>query len=72
MAIIVADHYRTTVKALAESEIIIAMAHSLPDDFDLESHEFMMNARRTYKERGGKVDSHIGGPAEAIRLVLGK
>lgn len=67
---IVADYYRIAVQNLVNDPILGAMAREIPDGFDLETHEFMMGALREYRTRGGEVETHIGGPAEAIRQYL--
>lgn len=40
------------------------------DEGDGPTHRFMGQALDEYKKRGGTVDTHIGGPAEAVLIIL--
>lgn len=70
------DDYRKTREALMADPIIRVMAQELPADWrlrftyggtaDRPNYNFMAAALETYKERGGTINTHIGGPAEAI------
>lgn len=81
MSVIEGDDYRKTREALKADPIIQDMAGGVKKEItsidDLawpESgtprHEFTMAALREYQARGGKIGSHIGGPAEAILMIL--
>jgi hypothetical protein len=77
-----AAHYAETRQSLMQDPIIIQMAQEIREDPDMdldtllhaESGEphwgFMNAARHNYRKRGGEVESHIGGPAEAIVALL--
>lgn len=65
-----AAHYAETIKKLKADPIIQEMAASIPADFDLTSWNFMTRSLDVYKERGGVVETHIGGPAEAIAELV--
>jgi hypothetical protein len=79
MNVIRAAHYGETVAALMADPIIIDMAAGLaavPMDKIVHPaggarHEFMMAALDEYHTRGGKIGTHIGGPAEALLNLLG-
>lgn len=69
-----AAHYGETVEALKADPIIIQMAIeieplNLPAE-ELRSWNFIQRALDIYKERGGQIGTHIGGPAEAIAKTL--
>ena len=81
--VIRAAHYDETVKALMADPIIQAMVKGLVNDPSLDAKTavhnlitsgwapgFMQVALREYTARGGKVPTHIGGPAEAITNIL--
>ena len=81
--VIRAAHYDETVKALMADPIIRDMVGGLVNDQSIEAKTavhnlrttgwapgFMQVALREYTARGGKVETHIGGPAEAITLIL--
>lgn len=74
-----AAHYDLTVSKLVEDPIILAMARELPreivDEFrkltrDELPWDFMCRALDTYKARGGTIPTHIGGPAEAVHVLI--
>jgi hypothetical protein len=75
-----ASHYGETRKALAADPIIRAMADGvrhmtrpeLAHEDGTPLYEFMSRASDEYHNRGGKIQTHIGGPAEAILIVLGE
>lgn len=81
--VIRAAHYDVTVSALKADPIIQAMVKGLVNDPSIEAKTavhnlittgwapgFMQVALREYQARGGKVETHIGGPAEAITAIL--
>lgn len=78
MSVIRAQHYTDTENALKADPIIKDMAGGvshLPMDKLIHSdgtarHNFMMGALDEYKARGGKIPTHIGGPANAILSIL--
>lgn len=71
-----AAHYGETEAALAADPIILGMAADIPADtaktmLDGDPNwRFMQAALDTYKERGGEIPTHIGGPARAVQAVL--
>ncbi len=68
-----AHHYQGTVNDLESDPLIIEMAIRLPQGIDLaalSSWEYVSRASAEYAKRGGKVPTHIGGPAEAISNLL--
>jgi hypothetical protein len=70
MTSVIRSHdYDETVRKLCEDPIIICMAMEVPDDTEMYGSGFLMSALREYQARGGKIQTHIGGPAEAIRLL---
>lgn len=80
-AAIESDKYRTTREALAKDPIIQAMAADMPaamlpkviNRHGSPTWAFMQTCLDEYHNRGGKIDTHIGGPAEVIvKLVLGE
>ncbi|WP_149264270.1 hypothetical protein [Actinomadura sp. K4S16] len=70
--------YDETVAKLILDQIIQDMAKGLAKEplSELEHegggarHEFMMAALDEYKKRGGQIQTHIGGPAEALLKIL--
>ena len=72
MSILEADHYREEEKSLKDDPIIQKMAAEIPDDLDLESWDFTLNALDEYQRRGGKLAKSIGGPSRAIKVLKGK
>jgi len=81
--VIRAAHYDQTVKALMADPIIRDMVGGLVNDqnpaakaavhnliTDGWDSGFMVPALREYTARGGKIETHIGGPAEAITALL--
>lgn len=62
--------YAKTIKKLKADPIIQEMAASIPEKFDITSWNFMTRSLDVYKERGGVVETHIGGPAEAIAELV--
>ena len=70
--------YGETRKALFVDPLITAMAVEIADAIkaghltraDLDEWSFTVAALRQYNERGGTVDTHIGGPAEVIRTII--
>lgn len=85
MGAIVSDRYRQAEKALSEDPIIVDLAKEIREaleashvelsnfvhsDGDTPRWEFMQNAAREYRTRGGTIESHIGGPARAILAVV--
>lgn len=71
--VIRAAHYDEAVENLIADPIIQQMAAEIPpeDIHFTEKNEFMQIALSEYRNRGGKVDCHIGGPSEAIRKIKG-
>lgn len=75
-----ADHYRNTVQALKADPIIGQMAAELnlaadplagaTDENGQPTFNFMQAANREYARRGGRIEAHIGGVAEAITGLL--
>lgn len=73
-----ANHYGKTVKALKADPIIIGMVEGVSnvpmDQLQHEDgtprHNLMMRALDEYHRQNGKIDTHIGGPAEAILELL--
>jgi hypothetical protein len=75
MAVIRAAHYGQTVEALKQDPIIQQMANELFDGWSRNMVNpfetwLMMRALDMYKDRGGTVGSHIGGPIEAVRDLM--
>ncbi|WP_433242593.1 hypothetical protein [Actinomadura nitritigenes] len=79
MAVIRSADYDETVTKLMADPIIRDMAKGLAnekladlqhDETGTPRHGFMMPALDEYKRRGGKIESHIGGPAEALLRIL--
>jgi hypothetical protein len=68
--VIQAEQYGDTEAALAADPIIVGMAAGIPDDVDLSGWSFTTNALAEYRERGGTIVTHIGGPAAAIRALV--
>lgn len=69
MSVIAAAHYRETEDALAKDTIIIQMAAEIPATLDCGGWNFMQIALDEYHNRGGKIPTHIGGPANAIKRL---
>jgi hypothetical protein len=73
---IVGDTYRQTLASLRDDPIIQDMALELLCDLGDQARvrvndpDFMLLAIREYQRRGGKVPTHIGGPAHVIRMVV--
>ena len=74
-----ADHYAATERALRADPIIQDMAEEIRQDRRggadisddlLESWQFIQGALSEYRAREGTVQTHIGGPATAIRQLL--
>ncbi len=67
--------YNETILKLMGDPIIVKLAKdvsTLPHS-EMSRWEFMSAALREYVGRGGKVNTHIGGPADAIsHLVFGE
>lgn len=69
-----AAHYEQTRSALMEDPVILNMLGGLdevPDSAIMHedgtaTHEFTLGALDEYRRRGGTVDCHIGGPAQAL------
>jgi hypothetical protein len=72
--VIESEEYQQCRDALAQDPIIQAMAANAPEGVDFTSWEFISAASRYYHTAGGTYDGplHIGGPAEAIRQILGR
>ena len=80
MAVIRAKHYREAVDALKKDPIIIAMAKQTSGKSLVESRmvgsdgtpsgRYMVNILNAYVDYGGRVETHIGGPAEAIWALV--
>lgn len=74
MDVIEDKHYEDTVLMLMKDPIIIDMAGGVygmePDN--LKGFSFINAALQEYNKRGGQIETHIGGPAEAIRRLLDK
>ena len=64
--------YADTVTELRKDPIIMKMAATLPRNVDTSEWSFVSLASRHYHEQGGTIQTHIGGPAEAIRQLLGR
>jgi hypothetical protein len=68
--VIEADHYRETRAKLKADPILQGMVQELRDD-DVCACQVDMNAAlQEYKRRGGTVQTHIGGPVQAIRELM--
>lgn len=77
--VIEANHYRETRVALAADPIIVGMYDELPAPLRLaladgslpesERWPLMRRALTHYTECGGTIETHIGGPLEAIELI---
>jgi hypothetical protein len=67
-----AEHYKEAVENLKRDPIIQKMADELKDAWAVrtDTWEFNSSALYEYHKRGGKVETHIGGPAEAIRELV--
>lgn len=60
----------TVVGALTADPIIQAMADEVDErTVDLRSFDFIGGAYREYRRRGGRLETYLGGPAEAIRRL---
>lgn len=72
-----AAHYAEARRKLAADPIIRQMYDDLPDELrravayrEVEDRSSLMTmALREYNDRGGEVDTHIGGPLEALEIV---
>jgi hypothetical protein len=71
-----AEHYDATERVLMTDPVIQDMARELPDDGPsldfFDSWYFIQGALREYRRRGGAHQTHIGGPAAAIRRIIRK
>ena len=63
------DGNDTVVGALMADPIIQTMATEISDGTDLKTFQFIGAAYKEYRRRGGHVQTHVGGPAEAIRRL---
>lgn len=73
MTSIRAAHYAETVAALEADPIIIEMAATITKADvagGIHGTGFMQAALGEYNRRGGKIQTHIGGPAEAIAEIV--
>jgi hypothetical protein len=80
VSVIESEDYGKTRALLKRDPIIKAMANEITltgGPVDAFAHEsgtpkfpFMKSALDEYHKRGGKVETHIGGPAEAILELL--
>jgi hypothetical protein len=72
MGIIEAGHYEEKRNELMADPIIQKMADEIPDgaEVDYSAWGFISKALDEYKQRGGQIQTHIGGPAEAIRNIV--
>lgn len=85
MGVLESDDYRKTREALKADPIIQAMAAEIQQKFNLNAamaafthgepnfqpnFNFMSRCLDEYKARGGTIGSHIGGPAQAIVMIL--
>jgi hypothetical protein len=73
-----AESYQATREALMADPIIQAMADVVPplavaglsDDDGEPTWGFIRKAMDTYARLGGTVETHIGGPAEAVLMIV--
>jgi len=74
-----AAHYQETRDALIKDPVIQAMAEDMEGVLDWDSYlhasgrpnfNFMLGALKEYKRRGGTIQTHIGGPAESILIIV--
>lgn len=74
-----AAHYDATERVLMTDPVLQGMAQEIRDsvaggsrisDEDLESWFFIRQTLEEYRRRGGEHQTHIGGPAAAIRRLL--
>jgi hypothetical protein len=79
MGIVVNSRYERTHQALMKDPIIIAMADEIPKGHEVANGDsvsadlnwqFIRAALDTYHRRGGKIETHIGGPSTAIRRLV--
>lgn len=73
MTTIRAAHYGETIAALKADPIIIEMAATITKADvagGIHGTGFMQAALAEYNRRGGRVNTHIGGPAEAIAEIV--
>lgn len=79
IVVIEASHYQRVRDALAKDPVIVKMAEEVGTINDPEGmthdgghprYSFMLWSLREYRARGGTIESHIGGPAEAILALL--
>lgn len=78
-AVIEAEHYRTTRAALAADPIIVRMYEELPVPLRMalatdtvptaDQWPLTRIALKTYGDRGGLIETHIGGPREALAII---
>ena len=62
--------YEEEAQRLLGDPIIRGMAAELPHGMgnaELESWDFMRAAEQTYRDRGGRLQLSLGGPAEAVK-----
>lgn len=78
------NEYKKSIERLKADPVIIAMADELMEagDFSIDSLSryeqpsgtprmaFMTLAMNEYHDRGGKIPTHIGGPARAVLAVI--
>ena len=64
-----AKHYTEKVVELIEDNIIQDMTDECPNGLNFKDFGFITGALAEYKKRGGNVETHIGGPAEAIEIL---
>lgn len=66
------QRYKETVEKLLNDPIIQKLVSEAPPGVTeewLQGTEFINSSLRAYQERGGTIETHIGGPAEAILIL---
>jgi hypothetical protein len=67
-----AAHYDATERVLMTDPVIQDMAGAFDgtQSVDFDSWDFIQAALKEYRRRGGDHQTHIGGPAAAIRRIV--
>lgn len=71
MAVLRSERYAAAVAELVDDPIVAELAGDLPANTDLEAWDFILAASEEYRRRGGTVEAHVGGVAEAIARIRG-
>lgn len=64
-----AAHYETTVEKLVADPVMIALANEAPSGAVINRGGAMLALLRAYNAAGGTVETHIGGPLEAVEIL---